>query len=102
MQVGRAGRLSSPGWAVTFVNNENKGVFADLVDVLQPLGVQLPSQLLHSPLLGLQREQRKRKMTSQCKQLPRAKAKRKNVHDRQQLMELIKDHQRSGKSHQKH
>ena len=38
-----------------------KGVFADLVDVLEPLGVQLPSQLLTSPYLALQREQRKRK-----------------------------------------
>ena len=37
------------------------GVFAGLVDVLQPLGVQLPSQLLHSPHLALQREGQKRR-----------------------------------------
>jgi len=36
-------------------------VFAELVDILEPLEVQLPSQLLHSPHLSLQREQRKRK-----------------------------------------
>ena len=41
------------------------GVFAELVDVLGPLGVQLPSQLLHSPYLTLQREQRKRRQASQ-------------------------------------
>jgi len=60
-QIGRAGRLGAPGWAITFVNNENKSVFAELVDILEPLEVQLPSQLLHSPHLSLQRERRKRK-----------------------------------------
>ena len=33
----------------------------ELVDLLEPMGVQLPSQLLHSPHLALQREKRKRK-----------------------------------------
>lgn len=36
-------------------------MFAELVDILEPLEVQLPSQLLHSPHLSLQRERRKRK-----------------------------------------
>jgi len=36
-------------------------VFVHLVDLLEPMGVQLPSQLLHSPHLALQRERTKRK-----------------------------------------
>ena len=51
------------------------GVFADLVDVLEPLGVQLPSQLLTSPYLTLQREQRKRKQEARGSSSKRKAAK---------------------------
>ena len=37
------------------------GVFAELVGLLEPLGVCLPPLLLHSPHLALQRENRTRK-----------------------------------------
>ena len=88
-QIGRAGRLGAPGWATTFINAENKGVFADLVDVLEPLGVHLPSQLLTSPYLALQREQRKRKEEgSQGKGRKRKTAK--DLYNSDNLLALIK------------
>ncbi|KAL5482070.1 hypothetical protein EMCRGX_G022351 [Ephydatia muelleri] len=88
-QIGRAGRLGAAGWATTFINAENKGVFADLVDVLEPLGVQLPPQLLTSPYLALQREQRKRKeQEAQGKGKKRKTAK--DLYNSDNLLALIK------------
>lgn len=87
-QIGRAGRLGAPGWAVTFINAENKGVFADLVDVLEPLGVQLPCQLVSSPHLILQREQRKRKQEDQGSSKKRTAAR--DLYNSDNLMALIK------------
>lgn len=55
--------MGSPGWAVSFINNECKSIFADLVELLDPLGVSLPPQLTHSPHLSLQRQQRKTKLS---------------------------------------
>ena len=58
-QVGRASRLGSTGWALTFINNTNKLVFLDLVETLQPLGVNLPEELLNSPYLHQQKQRKK-------------------------------------------
>ena len=83
-QVGRAGRLGTSGWALTFVNNTNKRVFLDLVETLQPLGVTLPAPLLNSPFL-LQAKQRRN--------AERAGTKRKHREEfvnRDNLMDLLK------------
>lgn len=81
-QVGRAGRLGKTGWALTFINNTNKPVFLDLVETLQPLGVQLPEELLNSPDL-LQQKQR-------TKDLARKRKYRDVVLTHENLMDLIK------------
>ncbi|KAK3730495.1 hypothetical protein QZH41_015699 [Actinostola sp. cb2023] len=47
-QVGRAGRLGTSGVALTFINNNNKRVFLDLIEALSPLGVTLPAELINS------------------------------------------------------
>lgn len=65
-QVGRAGRLGNTGWALTFINNTNKLVFLDLVETLQPLGVNLPEELLNSPYL-LQQKQRTKESANKRK-----------------------------------
>ena len=59
-QIGRAGRLGTTGWALTFINSSNKNVFLDLVSTLEPLGVHLPPELTNSPYLH-QQKQRKTK-----------------------------------------
>jgi len=48
-QIGRAGRLGRAGWAVTFVNNENKSIFVELVQMCNALKINIPSELLNSP-----------------------------------------------------
>ncbi|KAI8481351.1 DEAD (Asp-Glu-Ala-Asp) box polypeptide 59 [Branchiostoma belcheri] len=60
-QIGRAGRLGSSGRAMAFINNNNKGLFLDLVDTLNPLHLHMPSQLVNSPHLQQQRERRERR-----------------------------------------
>ena len=97
LQVGRAGHLSSPGYAVTFINNECKSIFADFVDLLRPLGVQFPPQLINSPHLRLQEEQRKRKSSGTNKggALHRSSKKRKLIDteycpSQERLIDLIK------------
>ena len=81
-QVGRAGRLGKTGWALTFLNNTNKLVFLDLVEALQPLGVQLPEELLNSPYL-LQQKQR-------TKDSARKRKHRDVMLTHENLMDLIK------------
>ena len=95
---------------MSFINNECKNIFADLVDLLHPLGVQLPPELIHSHHLSLQREQKKEKVLQQDRKKVRVstsvkrsiddevrphskkKGKRKdaNIHSRESLMDLIK------------
>uniref|UniRef100_A0A6P8HX19 RNA helicase n=1 Tax=Actinia tenebrosa TaxID=6105 RepID=A0A6P8HX19_ACTTE len=60
-QVGRAGRLGTSGWAVTFINNQNKHLFLDLIETLSPLGVSLPSELTNSFYAKQQKERKKQK-----------------------------------------
>lgn len=97
-QVGRAGHLGSPGWAVSFINNECKGIFSELVELLHPLGVQFPPQLINSPHLKLQQEQRKRTSSdSNTSSGARHKSTKKrktddtgNFQSQERLMDLIK------------
>ncbi|XP_041863263.1 probable ATP-dependent RNA helicase DDX59 isoform X2 [Melanotaenia boesemani] len=63
-QVGRAGRLGHRGTAITFLNNNNKRLFLQVVNRVKPTGSILPPQLLNSPHLHEQqrRERQKAKM----------------------------------------
>ncbi|KAL1023325.1 hypothetical protein UPYG_G00039260 [Umbra pygmaea] len=60
-QVGRAGRLGHRGTSITFVNNNNKRLFLDVVNRVKPTGSQLPLQLLNSPHLHEQQRREKQK-----------------------------------------
>ncbi|NXY82515.1 DDX59 helicase, partial [Alcedo cyanopectus] len=63
-QVGRAGRLGHSGTAITFINNNSKKLFWDVVKRVKPTGTILPPQLLNSPYLHDQkrREQQRLKL----------------------------------------
>ncbi|XP_071845059.1 probable ATP-dependent RNA helicase DDX59 isoform X2 [Apostichopus japonicus] len=56
-QIGRTGRLGTKGTAISFINNGSKKLFLELQKTLKPLGVTLPSELINSPFLHLQREE---------------------------------------------
>lgn len=58
-QVGRAGRLGASGIAMTFINNNNKNVFLDLIDTLVPMGVSLPSELTNSSYVSQLRSKKR-------------------------------------------
>ncbi|XP_017268946.1 probable ATP-dependent RNA helicase DDX59 [Kryptolebias marmoratus] len=63
-QVGRAGRLGHRGTAITFLNNNNKRLFLEVVNRVQPTGSILPPQLLNSPhLYEQQRRERQKNKT---------------------------------------
>ncbi|XP_001641091.2 probable ATP-dependent RNA helicase DDX59 [Nematostella vectensis] len=47
-QIGRAGRLGATGWSISFINNASKGLFLQLINKLQPMGVKLPDELTRS------------------------------------------------------
>lgn len=66
-QVGRAGRLGHRGTAITFLNNNNKRLFLEVVNRVKPTGSILPPQLLNSPHLHEQqrRERQKAKLESE-------------------------------------
>uniref|UniRef100_A0A1A8B9Y4 RNA helicase n=3 Tax=Nothobranchius kadleci TaxID=1051664 RepID=A0A1A8B9Y4_NOTKA len=60
-QVGRAGRLGHRGTAITFLNNNNKRLFLEVVNRVRPTGSILPPQLLNSPHLHEQQRREKQK-----------------------------------------
>uniref|UniRef100_H3CXJ2 RNA helicase n=1 Tax=Tetraodon nigroviridis TaxID=99883 RepID=H3CXJ2_TETNG len=60
-QVGRAGRLGHRGTAITFLNNNNKRLFLEVVNRVKPTGSILPPQLLNSPHLHEQQRRQKQK-----------------------------------------
>ncbi|XP_077188893.1 putative ATP-dependent RNA helicase DDX59 [Paroedura picta] len=65
-QVGRAGRLGQSGTAITFINNNSKKLFWDVVKRVKPTGTILPPQLLNSPYLHDQkRKEQQRSKQSQ-------------------------------------
>ncbi|WVZ13542.1 hypothetical protein V8G54_011108 [Vigna mungo] len=47
-QIGRASRMGEEGEGIVFVNEENKNVFADLIDVLKSGGAAVPRELANS------------------------------------------------------
>ncbi|KAM6124495.1 LOW QUALITY PROTEIN: putative ATP-dependent RNA helicase DDX59 [Pterocles gutturalis] len=59
-QVGRAGRLGHSGTAITFINNNSKKLFWDVVKRVKPTGTILPPQLLNSPYLHAKRREQQR------------------------------------------
>ncbi|KAF3690791.1 putative ATP-dependent RNA helicase DDX59 [Channa argus] len=60
-QVGRAGRLGHRGTAITFVNNNNKRLFLEVVNRVKPTGSIIPPQLLNSPHLHEQQRRQRQK-----------------------------------------
>ncbi|CAB1314345.1 unnamed protein product [Coregonus sp. 'balchen'] len=88
-QVGRAGRLGHRGTAITFVNNDNKRLFLEVVNRVKPTGSQLPPQLLNSPHLHEQQRRDKQK------------AKQRGEDDvmvtKTNLLDIIRKHNRSSK-----
>ncbi|KAM6922078.1 putative ATP-dependent RNA helicase DDX59 [Xenentodon cancila] len=87
-QVGRAGRLGHRGTAITFINNNNKRVFLEVVNRVKPTGSILPPQLLNSPHLHEQqrRERQKTKIGPEGKQVTR-----------DNLLDIIRKHDRQKK-----
>ncbi|CAK8532953.1 unnamed protein product [Lathyrus sativus] len=47
-QIGRASRMGEEGQAIVFVNDENKNVFAELIDVLKSGAAAIPRELINS------------------------------------------------------
>ncbi|KAF7703633.1 probable ATP-dependent RNA helicase DDX59 [Silurus meridionalis] len=84
-QIGRAGRLGHRGTAITFMNNNNKRLFLDIVERVKPTGSQLPPQLLNSPHL-LEQQKRARK---------RHKGGGDHVVTKSNVMDIIKRHDRN-------
>ncbi|XP_074858985.1 putative ATP-dependent RNA helicase DDX59 isoform X1 [Carettochelys insculpta] len=84
-QVGRAGRLGHSGTAITFINNNSKKLFWDVVKRVKPTGTILPPQLLNSPYLHDQ----KRKEQQRAKQLQNSLVTGDN------LMDIIRKHDKS-------
>uniref|UniRef100_A0A8C9WXP2 RNA helicase n=1 Tax=Sander lucioperca TaxID=283035 RepID=A0A8C9WXP2_SANLU len=60
-QMGRAGRLGHRGTAITFLNNNNKRLFLEVVKRVKPTGSILPPQLLNSPHLHEQQRRERQK-----------------------------------------
>ncbi|XP_071607129.1 probable ATP-dependent RNA helicase DDX59 isoform X2 [Heliangelus exortis] len=61
-QVGRAGRLGHSGTAITFINNNSKKLFWDVVKRVKPTGTILPPQLLNSPYLHDQKRREQQRL----------------------------------------
>lgn len=84
-QVGRAGRLGHSGTAITFINNNSKKLFWDVVKRVKPTGTILPPQLLNSPYLHDQ----KRREQQRLKQLQNSLVTGDN------LMDIIRKHDKN-------
>ncbi|NWU68120.1 DDX59 helicase, partial [Pterocles burchelli] len=81
-QIGRAGRLGHSGTAITFINNNSKKLFWDVVKRVKPTGTILPPQLLNSPYLHDQ----KRREQQRLKQLQNSLVTGDNI------MDIIRKH----------
>ncbi|XP_027521922.1 probable ATP-dependent RNA helicase DDX59 [Corapipo altera] len=84
-QVGRAGRLGHSGTAITFINNNSKKLFWDVVKRVKPTGTILPPQLLNSPYLHDQ----KRREQQRLKQLQNSLVTGDNI------MDIIRKHNKN-------
>lgn len=47
-QIGRASQMGEEGTAIVFVNEENKNLFQELVDILKSSGAAIPRELINS------------------------------------------------------
>uniref|UniRef100_A0A663EM74 RNA helicase n=2 Tax=Aquila chrysaetos chrysaetos TaxID=223781 RepID=A0A663EM74_AQUCH len=84
-QVGRAGRLGHSGTAITFINNNSKKLFWDVVKRVKPTGTILPPQLRNSPYLHDQ----KRREQQRLKQLQNSLVTGDNI------MDIIRKHDKN-------
>ncbi|NXI80526.1 DDX59 helicase, partial [Rhipidura dahli] len=84
-QVGRAGRLGHSGTAITFINNNSKKLFWDVVKRVKPTGTILPPQLLNSPYLHDQKKREQQRL----KQLQNSLVTGDNI------MDIIKKHSKN-------
>ncbi|CAJ1060794.1 LOW QUALITY PROTEIN: probable ATP-dependent RNA helicase DDX59 [Xyrichtys novacula] len=87
-QVGRAGRLGHRGTAITFLNNNNKRLFLEVVNRVKPTGSILPPQLLNSPHLHEQQRRQKQKAKQGADDVLVTKS---------NLLDIIKKHDRRKK-----
>ncbi|XP_004458141.1 probable ATP-dependent RNA helicase DDX59 [Dasypus novemcinctus] len=84
-QIGRVGRLGQNGTAITFINNNSKRHFWDIVKRVKPTGSILPPQLLNSPyLLDQKRKEQQKIKQSQSDLVTGAN-----------LMDIIRKHDKS-------
>ncbi|RXM28339.1 putative ATP-dependent RNA helicase DDX59 [Acipenser ruthenus] len=90
-QVGRAGRLGHRGTAITFINNNNKRLFLEVVNRVKPTGSLLPPQLLNS--LYLHEQMRK--------ETQRKKHGEDSTVTKDNLMDIIRKHDRSANKKRK-
>ncbi|RXM99411.1 putative ATP-dependent RNA helicase DDX59 [Acipenser ruthenus] len=91
LQVGRAGRLGHRGTAITFINNNNKRLFLEVVNRVKPTGSLLPPQLLNS--LYLHEQMRK--------ETQRKKHGEDSTVTKDNLMDIIRKHDRSANKKRK-
>ncbi|XP_062868797.1 probable ATP-dependent RNA helicase DDX59 [Trichomycterus rosablanca] len=84
-QIGRAGRLGHRGTSITFMNNNNKRLFLDIVQRVKPTGSLLPPQLLNSPHLHEQQRRAKQK----------SKQGEEDMVTKNNLIDIIRRHDRS-------
>lgn len=47
-QIGRASRMGEEGTAIVFINEENKRMFPELVEILKSSGAAIPRELANS------------------------------------------------------
>ncbi|XP_044528732.1 probable ATP-dependent RNA helicase DDX59 isoform X2 [Gracilinanus agilis] len=85
LQVGRAGRLGHNGTAITFINNNTKKLFLDIVKRVKPTGSILPPQLLNSPYLHDQKRKEQQRVNQAQNTLVTG----------DNLMDIIKKHDKS-------
>ncbi|KAL8178215.1 UNVERIFIED_CONTAM: DEAD (Asp-Glu-Ala-Asp) box polypeptide 59 [Gekko kuhli] len=83
-QVGRAGRLGHSGTAITFINNNSKKLFWDVVKRVKPTGTILPPLLLNSPYLHDQKR----------KEQQRSKQSQNGLVTTDNLVDIIRKHDR--------
>ncbi|KAK1165332.1 putative ATP-dependent RNA helicase DDX59 isoform X1 [Acipenser oxyrinchus oxyrinchus] len=86
-----AGRLGHRGTAITFINNNNKRLFLEVVNRVKPTGSLLPPQLLNS--LYLHEQMRKEKQ--------RKKHGEDSTVTKDNLMDIIRKHDRSANKKRK-
>lgn len=87
-QVGRAGRLGHRGTAITFLNNNNKRLFLEVVNRVKATGSILPPQLLNSPHLHEQQRRAKQKVKPATKEV---------LVTQNNLIDIIRKHDKSQK-----